>query len=74
MSLDANSIEQKYDPKVGFFLRSKNVTALSGKFVCSGTYRNETEVVEITVAPPTGKKSREEVFLCMKLYYICFTL
>jgi hypothetical protein len=50
-----SSIIQRYDAKKGFLLTStNNASALVGKFVCSATLKNETEIVEITVVPPTG--------------------
>lgn len=46
---------QKYDPKMGFLLRAgPDPNTLAGKYVCSGNYKNDTEVVEVTVLPPKG--------------------
>lgn len=47
------TIDQKYDPKIGFLLKSSDPSSLVGKFVCSANYKNDTEVVEINVAAGT---------------------
>ncbi|ODM98939.1 Vascular endothelial growth factor receptor kdr-like [Orchesella cincta] len=51
----SKDIMQKYDPKMGFLLRAgSEPNVLAGKYVCSGSYKNDTEVVEVTVSPPKG--------------------